>query len=154
MGDRTYVNLYVPADLADQAREIITECYAEPSEESEGVTEALHHFGFEEVNYGNLGGLGELQAAGIAYNSEWDAGGEYGAGTQSCRFTKEGDAVVKTVYDDDIGISTFTLLPHIEYHAKLKELIQAHHEKVNPLSWDDQVENGKTYQLKQLIDPT
>lgn len=156
MGDRTWVNLYVPSELADEARKIIEKRDGKPTEDCDGdaVDGSIHCFGFSEVNYGELDCLDDLQAAGIAYDSSWDDGGDYTSGTQSCRFTKDGEAVVKTLYDNSLGMDAHTLLANIENHDKLKELILAHIEEISVLPWDNQVDYGKTYRVRQLICPT
>lgn len=152
MGDRTYVNLYVPAELAEQARPIIEEI--EGLSHDEGEANYLYNFGFDQVNYGELRCLKDLQKEGIAYDSDWEAGGDYSKGSQSLRFTPAGEATVLVVYEADEGVSLDRLLPILDDHEQLKAVILEHQAATVPLSWENQVEYGKKYRALQLINPT
>lgn len=150
MGDRSYVRLEVLASQKEKAEEIIEERYAGSSEDYESEDD-LHTFCFEEVNGGDLPFLEELTAAGIAFDSSWDAGGDYGPGTDSCRFTPEGGAVTLRVMDDEINPDIYTLLKNIDDPIALRQSILDHKKKTTTLSWDDQEEYGQRYQARQLI---
>ena len=152
MGDRTYVSLYVPIELAEEARNIIDKSEEGPAAD-EGEARELAFFGFEQVNYGELHFLPDLKEAGIAYDGEWQAGSDYGSGVESLRFTSEGEAKVITVYDQDKGIAIQALLDIQDNHEALKQLIQKEAEGKIPLPWDNQVQYGKVYRLRQLIEP-
>lgn len=150
MGDRTYVNLYVPRELGPQARDLLDGF----SEDDERDTN-LWWFSFEEVNYGELD-RGDQQAlidAGIAYDMGWEAGSEYGAGTKSVRFTPDGELEVKEVYDENLGVYLDDLLKVIDDHEQLKAVILKHKERTVPRDWENQVEYGKLYLARQLIAP-
>lgn len=153
MGDRTYVRLYVPAELFEQAKEIAIKHDGEPSEvNTDG--ERIHFMGFEEVNYGELDCIEELQSAGIAYDMDWAEGSGYEEGVHYCRFTETGDPTLKTVMGSDYYIDPSVLEKVIEEHNSLdavKGLLKRHHKTVDPPSWDNQVEYGKIYRTKQLI---
>lgn len=151
MGDRTYVNLYVPAELAEQARPIIKESDGDPYDE--GEANHLYNFGFDQVNYGELQCLDDLQKAGIAYDSDWDAGGTYEKGSQTLRFTPEGEAIVLTTYASDEGVPLNMLLPVLDDHEQLKAVILEHQAVTVPLPWSNQAEYGKKYRTLQLINP-
>ena len=153
MGDRTYVMLYVPAELFEQAKGIAIKHDGEPNEEDTLNDEVLY-MGFEEVNYGELGCIKELQSAGIAYDMDWAKGSEYDEGVQYCRFTETGDLTLKTVLGGDYYIHPSVLEKDIEEHNSLdavKDLLKRHHAAVDPPSWDNQVEYGKIYRTRQLI---
>lgn len=155
MGDRSYVYLYVPTELYEQAREIAVKHDGEPNEENTG-DEQVHFMGFEEVNYGELHCIKELQSAGIPYDMDWGKGFEYEEGVQYCRFTETGDLTLKTVSGSDYYIHPSVLEKVIEEHNSLdavKDFLKRHNEAVNPPSWDNQVEYGKMYRTKQLISP-
>jgi hypothetical protein len=130
MGDRTYVYLYVPAELFEQAKEIAIKHDGEPNEENI-LNDEVHYMGFEEVNYGELCCIKELQSAGIPYNMDWDEGSEYEEGVQYCRFTETGDLTLKTVSGSDYYIHPSVLGKVIEEH--------------------NSVEYGKIYRARQLI---
>jgi|GEM_PF-5768650 len=153
MGDRTYVYLYVPAELFEQAKEIAIKHDGEPNEE-DILNDEVHYMGFEEVNYGELDCIKELQSAGIPYDMDWAKGSEYEEGVQYCRFTETGDLTLKTINGSDYYIHPSVLEKVIEEHNSLdavKDLLKRHHEAVDPPSWDNQVEYGKMYRTKQLI---
>ena len=155
MGDRTYVCLYVPAELFEQAKEIAIKHDGEPIEE-DTLNDEVHYMGFEEVNYGELGCIKELQSAGIPYDMYWDKGSEYGEGVEYCRFTENGDLTLKDIYENDSYIHPSVLEKVIKEHNSLdavKDFLKRHTEAVNPPSWDNQVEYGKMYRAKQLISP-
>lgn len=147
MGDRTSVILSVP----EQFKEIIEELDSH-DHDWEGANNT-HCFQYYEVNYGELDFLKELEARGIPYNSDWDAGSEYTAGSKYCRFTPEGSIDIKGVYDNDRNPSIDKLMGLIESPEKLIEFIQIHHEKISALPWDNQVEYGKLYLARKLIEP-
>jgi hypothetical protein len=149
MGDRTYVQLRVPMHLAEQAKEIM----GSETPDDESSDGELARFNFSAVNYGELEFLSELRAAGIPYDSEWESGDEYGPGTEHCRFTSDGEIELKTVYDEEMGVSLHNLLPKLADHAALKKVILQHQKEVTPLDWDSQEYNRKIYLARQLISP-
>lgn len=153
MGDRTYVCLYVPAELYEQAKEIAIKHDGEPNEENT-VDARVHFMGFEEVNYGELNCIKELQSAGIPYDMDWAEGSGYEEGVQYCRFTETGDLTLKSVFGGDYCIHPSVLEEVIKEHNSLdavKDFLKRHNETVTPPSWDNQVEYGKMYRTKQLI---
>ena len=152
MGDRTSVMLQVLRVDADRAREIIEPIEGEADQEDDpDGTSLLFDFHFNDVNYGNLNCLEDLQEAGIPHDSSWESGGDYGPGCQSCRFTDTGGMIVNSVAADEVGISTAILMPHIDDHEKLKALIREHHGKVSNLPWDNQEEYAALYRTLKLI---
>ena len=153
MGDRTYVHLHVPAELFAQAKEIAIKHDGEPHGEATDE-DGVHFMGFEEVNYGELCCIKELQSAGIAYDMDWAKGSEYDGGVQYCRFTETGALTLKTINGSDYYIHPSVLEKVIEEHNSLdavKDFLKRHHEATDPPSWDNQVEYGKMYRARQLI---
>lgn len=148
MGDRTYVTLEVPKELKHAAEALFNE---DTNEDGENIAEGTHWFGFSEVNHGALEFLEALQDQGIPYNSSWEAGSEYGPGTDSCRFTPEGIMVNKEIYESSLSIPLVVLLSYIDKPDQLIKYILAHEEVVAVLPWDNQVEYGKRYRLRQLV---
>lgn len=106
---------------------------------------------FYNCNYGNLDFEKDLVKLGVAYTKSWEAGSDWGSGSDHIRFTEHGEVINRTIYDADIGIRVDLLMPHIEDHEKLKKLIQKKAEYLYVLPWDNQVEYGKRYQARQLI---
>jgi hypothetical protein len=151
MGDRTYVILTVLAQHADIVRSY--EDQETCNSESPSTEGKLMFFHYEEVNYGELRFRHELRKQGVPYDSAWDAGSDYGAGTEYCRFTPEGEVDVKEVYDCDQNPGLVGLLQHIDCHKDLKKYILDHQERVTPLPWDNQEQYGKLYRAACLIKP-
>jgi hypothetical protein len=148
MGDRTSVTLYFPRELAKEAAAIADHPDAP---EEDGDTACIQ---FSEVNYGNLDFLHKLRDAGIAYESQWSKGFEYGAGSTYGWFTPEGEFLSKDVYEADLNPPMNTLLIFIGTPVKLREYILEYKEKVAAPPWVNQVEYGKIYRTRKLIDPT
>lgn len=149
MGDRTYVNLTVQNEQADQARAIIDAACGEASDETDNG--ALICFGFEEVNYATLDCEGELQDAGIAYDKQWAAGGDYGAGSEYCRFTPDGQCLVFEVYDEAANPDLDQLLQRIDDPAVLRAYILDFRDAITPLPWKDQLDYGRLYALTRRM---
>ena len=146
MGDRTSVTLTV------------LECHSEAVEKvfsgfcSKGlITEARVDYLFEEVNYGTLRALPELQKQGIAYDSAWERGSDYEPGTECLRFTSEGVAVNKTIYSDSHNPDISELMRFIDSPEELRSVILRKYEENKILPWDNQEEYGKRYQLLELL---
>jgi len=149
MGDRTSVSLSFPTALLEKAKSLDTsEDFDDPNWENDGIT----NFYFYEVNYGNLDFLDDFIKAGIAFDSHWDAGGDYGPGTRSVRFTPEGDLIDKEIYDEGVNPDIDTLMELLETPDQLIQYIKDWKEKVSVPDLDEyQVEYGKIYQAKKLI---
>lgn len=149
MGDRTTVTL---SFLESQQDEALKHFDFEADEAWRDEPFVYHQF--EEVNYGTLDFLDKLKASGIAYESEWDRGSEYGPGVKSVRFTADGDVVEKEVYQSECSIDVRDLMALLDKPEELKALITTTHKAVSLLSWENQEEYGKLYRAKQLINPT
>lgn len=149
MGDRTTVTL---SFLESQEKKALQHFDYEASEAWWDEPFAYHRF--EEVNYGRLDFLDKLKAAGIAYESEWDRGSEYGPGIKSVRFTADGEVIQKEIYNSECSIDVHDLMALLNKPEELKGLITSTHEAVSVLPWENQEEYGKLYRAKQLITPT
>lgn len=148
MGDRVTVTLTVPTELVPLIQSKVDGWSGiENLTEDLGKTTAV----FYDCGYGNLDFEKDLVKLGVAYTKSWEAGSDWGSGSEHIRFTEHGEVVDRVIYDDAMGISIDLLMPHIEDHEKLKELIQKKAEHLYVLPWDNQVEYGKRYQARQLI---
>lgn len=146
MSDRCYVVLTIPTACKDRALSIIGGGYGSIDEGT-----AFCHYNFEEVNYGELRFLDKLRDAGIPYTSAWERGSEYAPGEETCRYTSNGEMIVKELYEGCDAPTLEPLLERIDDPYKLREYILNHKEKVAVLPWDNQVEYGKLYATKRLI---
>ena len=150
MGDRTSVTLTVLRLQAEEAKACFgsDKNYAHQVESSDLL---LIQWEFEEVNYGELPFLRLLEKAGIAYDSYWSNGDEYGAGCSYCRFTSEGEAVKKDLYDNEDCLSMDVLTALMDQPVHLRRRIVDKIDERTVLPWDHQEEYGKLYRMKQLI---
>lgn len=140
MGDRTSVTLTVLAAQADAARDILND-----SANEENSYGDLTAFVFEEVNYANLGCEDDLVEAGIAFNKQWDDGGEYSAGTEYVRFRPDGTVQRMEVYDEAENPPLDALMARLDKPDDLVQFIRDYHAQVTPLPWDNQIEYGRLY---------
>jgi hypothetical protein len=148
MGDRTFVTLTVPMECKPQVLQLCKD-YSSPSEREDVGNLAIMYF--EEVNYGELPFLDQLQDHGIPFDSEWEDGGSYKAGGAYLRFTPEGKPDFKEIYDNCRNPDLGTLLQLIDVPDELRKNILAFKESVLVMDWDHQVEYGKIYRVKRLI---
>lgn len=150
MGDRTAVTLTIRTSQVAKARPCFDTEPEYEHQDEKGFTE----FTFYEVNYGNLEFLDQLQETGIAYDSRWESGSEFGSGCDYCRFTHDGEVILKGISDDYRNPSIDELMKNIDDYAALKAFITKHYNEIFVPSWDSQEEYGKIYRTKQLIAPT
>ena len=148
MGDRTTVTLTVLNAQAAKAEALFE--YGADQEQSD---DAFTSFIFNEVNYGTLDFLPALLAVGIAYDSEWERGGDFVAGSEYGRFTPEGYSKVLGIDDCNLNPDIYSLMGLIDDPVELRAYIMHHHQKATPLPWDNQEEYGKLYLARQLINP-
>lgn len=153
MGDRCYMSLTVKSEHFEETKKIFAEAGNQPSEQTLNHDNGFAFLGFEGVNYAKLEGIEAVQAAGIPYDLDNSAGHEYDAATVHCRFTEDGEKVLQERSASDEVISVDSLLKLIDDHAALKVLIQKADEERAVLPWDHQVEYGKRYIARQLIQP-
>ena len=151
MGDRSTVLLNILESQKEKAEALINFQADEDFDNQDGHWA----YQFHEVNYGNLGFLHALKNAGIAYDSSWDSGSEYTAGTASCRFTPEGACIEKDIYDEALNPSLDKLIELIDQPDALRKYILIHQENISVLPLDeDQVEYGKLFRTHKLIGST
>lgn len=152
MGDRTHVELLILKEHEEKAKGIIHD-YDEKLDMSFADGSLFVNYVYYEVNYGKLDFLYKLQENGIAYDQNWNDGDEYTAGVEYCRFTSEGDIIIKEVYDSDHSINVNKLVSIIHDHTALIDLIQKQQKHIETPSWDNQVEYGKKHQMRRLLTP-
>ena len=146
MGDRTDVFLTV---LTEHAKETLKVCGDIPETMWENDTTTCYYF--TECNYGNLDCEEQLKERGIPYDKEWGEGGDYSSGTEYFRFTEEGEAVLKELYDNCLNPPLEKLLLVINEPEKLKEYILAFEAQVSVLPWDNQFKYSRIYLARQLV---
>jgi len=99
MGDRTHVILTVLTKHADDVRVMRAGQYDEVD-----IGDGFTQFMFEEVNYAELDIEKDLRDARIPYDKDWEAGCEYGAGTEQFRVLPDGTTSLTECYREDSGI--------------------------------------------------
>lgn len=158
MSDRSYVTLTILTSDCAAALPLMsdyTACEEAASTIHEtGSMTSITSYGFEEVNYGELPFLPALILAGIPFDSDWGSGNDYGSGTKSCRFTAEGVAQVKELYDSDSAIELKELMERIDHPELLEQYIRDRVKSREVLPWKDQAVNQKLYRTTKLICPT
>ena len=145
MGDRVHVMLEVLSIHAETV-ESIDDSF-DYQEEDNGITA----FNFTEVNYGELSFLSELEHKGISYSASWSSGCEFSAGCKSCRFTADGQKIIKEIYENHKNPSLQHLTLLLDNYTALREYIEEFAESIKVLPWDNQEEYGKIYLTKQLL---
>lgn len=148
MGDRTTVILTVLNEHINTVKNICDEFDDEFTSGND-----CHSLLFYEVNYGKLDFLEELKIRGIAYDNYWDAGSEYSAGSLTCRFTPEGEVIIKELFDNQKNPDINELVSLLSSHNALIKYILDHKEKISVLPWDNQAEYGRIYAALHLITP-
>lgn len=151
MGDRTDVTLTLLNTQAEDAMKLFTFSH---NSLGSGTSKDLCEFAFWQINYGDLGFLDDLQSAGIAFDSKWGSGSEYGPGIDSCRFTPEGSCIRKEIHDDRVDPPLYQLIGLINDPSALRDYILKHQEAITLLDWKNQKEYGQVYRALQLINPT
>lgn len=151
MGDRTYVTLTLLAEQLEEALPLIEAEDGSPEDTSENTP--FVHLGFYEVNYGDLRCLSALQAAGIAYESRWESGADYGGGIEYGRFTEAGEPRSLQLHDGGENPSIHALIKLLDSPQELRQYILDHQAAITPLPWDNQVEYGRRYRARRLIAP-
>lgn len=154
MGDCSNATVTVLKEQAQKAKEVVIDSYEEEFIQKiklpDDTTITLTVFSYYEVKHGELF-IRDLTLAGIPYTHEWDAGDTYPGGQRSSRYTPEGESVVKTITENDWYFHYHQLLPLIDNPTAIKELILKKKEELEILPWLNQVEYGKRYLTKQLI---
>lgn len=147
MGDRTSVTLMVLKEQQAATEAILKD----DIDKHEDTLKPFVYYYFYEVNYGNLGYCDELEAAGIAFDSSWDHGSEYGPGTDYCRFLPDGTVWRAEISDSFVNPRLDALLERIDDPETLRAFILDHQKEVTPPSWDNQLAYSKLYLTKKLI---
>lgn len=147
MGDRVTVELTVLKTQRAEAERLLDE--VEPNEfyKEGGLITLVYH----EVRNGDLQNLDKLAAAGIAYDSRWDAGSGIWQGGDYARFLEDGSLSVKRIFDKEKDIQVNDLLKVIDDHEALKALILKKQEDNTILPFKGQEARGKLYRTRKLI---
>jgi hypothetical protein len=157
MGDRCYVELTVLTEQLPQVMHITkVEDYAPCETREEDDATVLC---FEEVNYGTIPWLGQLTDLGIAWDSRWHGGDEYGPGRKQTRFAPDGTVQELEYCDTEEGvIDTSKLLEFMNTLGvtvdSIRNYILDHVRSFDPLPWEGQIEFGKRHLALKLIGGT
>lgn len=148
MGDRCDVYITIPEEYHGKVDHILA-----PTDHWVTV-HGLAEYLMVEVNYANI--EAETQALireGIPHSWYWTAGGDYDSGKGYVRFTPEGE-VIYFDYDDpqtNPNVDEVIKLVETKTSEEVLEYLRKYKAKYSPQSWDNQVEYGKVYKLKQLV---
>lgn len=155
MGDRCYVELTVLTEQLPQVLKLAGDDTANESREEDDCTV----LGFEEVNYGTIPWLAQLTNVGIAWDSRWHGGDEYGPGIKQLRFAPDGTVQTVEYCDTEQGvIDTSKLLEFMNTLGvtvdSIRNYILDHVRSFDPLPWEGQIEFGKRHLALKLIGGT
>ena len=136
MGDRTFVRLTVATKDVERVEQLMGDewHYDYVEEQPHGLTS----FDFNEINYGELRFLEDLKEP-LAYDSEWSAGGDYGAGGKYSRINKDGTCKIKEIYVEDDGVSLLELIKARD-NDRIDELIEREKRRIYVMHWKEQLE--------------
>jgi len=148
MGDRADVDLHIPEAFSKRAKLI-----AYTTDFSE-IVDGISIWTYEDINYGKLPFLDELEKAGIPFNSCWGSGFEYTSGTDYLRFNAEGEAIRFSNYAGDEDPPMDSLLDRIDTPDILRAYILEYKARTTPLPWDNQEEYSKLYLAIKLLTAT
>lgn len=155
MGERVSGTLTILASQAKEALEIIEEADNGCPDSEDETPSGLVHLTYEQVNYGELHGLSNLEAAGIAFNWFWDRGYDWGPGTHFLRFTEHGEAVFKTKLDENPEnlhlAELLALLDQPDPLERIRAYLLERQEQATILPWENQEEYGKRARALRLI---
>lgn len=159
MGDRCLVDLTVLSEHVPRVLVLLKREDYLPNTTTVDDDEVCTVLSFEEVNYGTLPWLSELTNLGIAWDSRWHGGDEYGPGTKHSRFAADGTEQTVEFSDTEEGVIDCNKL--LEFMQRpgitpdsIRTYILNHVESFNPLPWEGQVENGKRHLALKLIGGT
>lgn len=157
MGDRTSVTLTVPLEYSAEVRKL----YADEELDDSNESKDLISFTFQDVNYGELPELDKLKELGIAFDSEWQKGGDFDSGSKHLRFDIHGVPIEAEltpfshyIYADDIGKILKGAGSMVFKLTAISQIYTIYADQQKNLSWANQVEFGKLYRVNKLISPT
>ena len=114
---------------------------------------------FSEVKWGELDFLDDLHEIGIPFDFSNDNSED--ARHIICRFTSDGEMILQDYLESDSKIEGSYLISSIDSCNSPEEKLQFINEQyikfsnlLTPLPWDNQIEYGKLYRTRQLIDPS
>lgn len=158
MGDRTHVQLTLRVKDYDRIKQepwFDAENEEWNREEIEGVGEVIE-LSYEEVNYGELSFLAEMEERGIPYDQRWEAGGGFNAGIRYVRYSPEGEKEA-IEYDDERANPPLYMLERLssglpETHPLVCYLAEWRKNTV-PRDFENQDEYSRAYLARKLLAP-
>lgn len=151
MGDRTTCYLTIPTSQLEKAKA----CSDWEKMEENYSTDGLTEFVIYDVNYGELDLADSLANMGIPCNYRWEAGGDYGPGSRYFWFTEDGESRTLDIADSEINPCIQKCMALINKPGELRQYLVNHHVRQQVPDLDDkQIEYGKKYLVRQLIDPS
>lgn len=150
----TSVTLTVLNEHVDEALRLLAQADERPEYEGPHTPEPgsiYTHISFAYIREGRLEGLQFLTDHGIAFDAQWDREDQIEQGTTFCRFTEDGQVVIKEVWDSEYHIAIADLLLCIDDVPALLQFIRRRDEATHVLPWDNQAEYGKRYLVMQML---
>lgn len=143
--------------MADDESTVISLC-----EQNNIVIDALENTGeeitvlvFHDIRWGTLPICRDMEKAGIPYDSKYASGTVFSAGIDYCRYSANGDLIVRVIEDSAVNPPIQELMRLLEEPEKLRKYIQTHHDlyTVPPLD-KAQAHNKKLWRMRLLVDPS
>ena len=155
--------LHVPEECRKQLEQIVSKKYDYASDNAYLVNTEPRIFGyiFDEVKWRELDFLDDLHELGIPFNFSNDDNDPYLKRIIKCRFTPDGERILQDYLHSEAKIDAECFIASIDEcktpEEKLNYINQQYMHFSNLLTslpWDNQVEYGKLYRTRKLIEPS
>lgn len=108
-------------------------------------------FTFDKVVFGSLPFLEDLIRIGIAFDTEWNVGINFSAGSLHCRFDANGKTHLKKISESMTHIRYDLLKTLSKNPEELLRFIDKKYEQLKVPDWNNQIEYGKIHAAMRLV---
>ena len=150
--------LKIPEEFQEQIEQIVSEKYNYDVYLVETKPRILEYL-FDEIKWGELSFLDDLHEMGIPFNFSNDDSDD--CRFIKCRFTPDGEMILQDYLESDTKIDADTFIDEIDKcktpEQKLDYINRLYiscSNILNHLPWDNQIEYGKLYRTRKLIEPS
>ena len=150
--------LKIPEECQEQLEQIVSD-YDDFDWMLVGANPRIIEYIFNEVKWGELDFLDQLHEQGIPFDFSNDHSED--SRHISCRFTSDGEMILQDYFESDTRIEGNDFIRTIDLCTSPEEKLKFLNEQYMKLSnlltllpWDNQVEYGKLYRTRKLIEPS
>ena len=150
--------LKIPEECQEQLEQIVSD-YDNFDYMLVSTNPRIIEYIFNEVKWGELDFLDDLHEQGIPFDFSNDDSDD--RRFIKCRFTPDGEMILEDYLESDTKIEAQDFIFAFESCKSSQDkvdLMNAYYMKltnlINPLPWDNQVEYGKLYRTRKLIEPS